>query len=72
MEKEISVFRRVIYIFFGLCGIVGIVKTGFWYGSVMATIFHSTTLIAATNWGVMGITGKDILEWIEIMALKKT
>jgi hypothetical protein len=43
----------------------------FWYGNVIATIFHTTVLIAATNWGVLGITGKDIVEWIEI-ALKKT
>jgi uncharacterized membrane protein YuzA (DUF378 family) len=71
MEKKISVSRRVVYIFFGFCGIVAIVKTGFWYGNVIATIFHTAVLIAATNWGVMGITGKDIVEWIEI-ALKKT
>jgi hypothetical protein len=54
----------------GFAGIVAIVKTGFWYGNVIATIFHTTVLIAATNWGVMVITGKDIVEWIEI-ALKK-
>ena len=71
MEKRISVFRRVVYIFFGLSGIVGIVATGFWYGNVIATIFHTTVLIAAANWGVLGITGKDIVEWIEI-ALDKT
>ena len=71
MEKRISVFRRVVYIFFGLSGIVGIVATGFWYGNVIATIFHTTVLIAAANWGVLGITSKDIVEWIEI-ALKKT
>ncbi len=71
MEKKISVFRRVVYILFGFSGIVAIVKTGFWYGSVMATIVHTITLIAATDWGVKGITGKDIAEWIEI-ALKKT
>jgi uncharacterized membrane protein YuzA (DUF378 family) len=70
MEKRISVFRKIVYIFFGLSGIVGIVATGFWYGSVIATIFHTTVLIAAVNWGVLGITGKDIVEWIEI-ALKK-
>jgi len=28
--------------------------------------------MAVTNWGVKGITGKDTLEWIEIIALKKT
>ena len=72
MEKKISVFRRVVYIFFGFCGIIAMVKTGFWYGSVIATIFHTTTLMAVTNWGVKGITGKDTLEWIEIIALKKT
>lgn len=71
MEKRISVFRRIVYIFFGFSGIVAIVATGFWYGNVIATIFHTTVLIAATNWGVLGITGKDIVEWIEI-ALKKT
>jgi uncharacterized membrane protein YuzA (DUF378 family) len=71
MEKRISVFQRVVYIFFGFSGIVAIVATGFWYGSVTATIFHTTVLIAATNWGIVGITGRDIVEWIEI-ALKKT
>jgi uncharacterized membrane protein YuzA (DUF378 family) len=29
MEKRISIFRRVVYIFFGLSGIVAIVATGF-------------------------------------------
>ena len=71
MEKKMSIFRRVVYIFFGFAGIVAIVKTGFWWGDVIATIFHTTVLIASTNWGVMGITGKDIVEWIEI-ALKQT
>jgi uncharacterized membrane protein YuzA (DUF378 family) len=71
MEKKISVFRRVVYILFGFSGIVAIVKTGFWYGSVIATIVHTVAVIAATNWGIMGITGKDIVEWIEI-ALKKS
>jgi len=70
MEKKISVFRRIVYIFFGLSGIVGIVATGFWYGNVIATIFHSAVLIAAVNWGVLGITGKDLVEWTEI-ALRK-
>jgi uncharacterized membrane protein YuzA (DUF378 family) len=70
MAKKISVLRRIVYIFFGFAGVVAIVATGFWYGNVIATIFHTTVLIAATNWGVMGITGKDIVEWIEI-AVKK-
>jgi uncharacterized membrane protein YuzA (DUF378 family) len=70
MEKQISVFRRVVYICFGFCGMLGVVKSGIWYGSILATIFHTLALIAATNWGVVGITGKDIVEWIEI-ALKK-
>jgi len=65
MEKRISVFRRVVYIFFGLSGIVGIVATGFWYGNVIATIFHTTVLIAAANWGVLSITGKDIVNGLK-------
>jgi uncharacterized membrane protein YuzA (DUF378 family) len=71
MERGISVFRRVVYIVFGFYGILAIVKTGFWYDNVMGTISHTIVLIAATNWGVLGITGKDIVEWIEI-AVKKT
>jgi uncharacterized membrane protein YuzA (DUF378 family) len=70
MEKKISSFRRIVYIFFGLSGIAGIVATGFWLGNVISTIFHTTVLIAAVNWGVLGITGKDILEWIEIVLEK--
>ena len=70
MAQKISVFRRIVYIYFGFAGVVATIATGFWYGSVIATIFHTTVLIASTNWGVMGITGKDIVEWIEI-AVKK-
>ena len=70
MAKQISVFRRIVYIFFGFSGVVAIIATGFWYGNVIATIFHTTVLIASTNWGIMGITGKDIVEWIEV-AVKK-
>jgi uncharacterized membrane protein YuzA (DUF378 family) len=71
MEKRLSIFRRVVYIFFGFSGIVATVTTGFWYDNVIGTIFHTTVLIATMNWGVLGMTGKDIVEWIEI-ALKKT
>lgn len=70
MAKKFSVFRRIVYCFFGFSGVVAIVATGFWYGNVIATIFHTTVLIASTNWGIMGITGKDIVEWIEV-AVKK-
>jgi uncharacterized membrane protein YuzA (DUF378 family) len=66
MQKKISVFRRVVYILIGFSGLVGTVTTGFWYGNVIATIFHTTALIGATNWGVVSITGRDIVEWIEI------
>jgi uncharacterized membrane protein YuzA (DUF378 family) len=71
METKMSVFRRVVYIFFGFAGILAIWKTGFWWKNVIATIFHTTTLIAATDWAVVGITGKDIVEWIEIAFKKK-
>jgi len=71
MEKKMSVFRRVVYLFFGLAGILAIVHTGFWWNNIIGTIFHTTTLIAAADWAVVGITGKDFVEWIEI-ALKKT
>jgi uncharacterized membrane protein YuzA (DUF378 family) len=70
MEKKISAFRKIVYIFFGFSGVVAIAATGFWYGNVIATIFHTTVLIAAVSWGVLGITDKDIVEWIEI-ALKR-
>ncbi len=70
MEKRMSIARRVVYIYFGIAGSVAMWVTGFWYGNVRATIFHSTVLIASTNWGILGITGKDIVEWIE-MAVKK-
>jgi uncharacterized membrane protein YuzA (DUF378 family) len=70
MAKRISVFRRIVYIFFGLAGLVAIAATGFWYGNVIATIFHTTVLIASTNWGIMGVTGKDIVEWIEVAVEK--
>ncbi len=70
MEKGISAFRRVVYLFFGFSGIVAIVATGFWYDNIIASIFHTTVLIAATNWGVLGVTGKDVVEWLEI-AFKK-
>ena len=66
MAQKISVFRRIVYIYFGFAGVVATIATGFWYGSVIATIFHTTVLIASTNWGVLGITGKDIVEWIEV------
>ncbi len=71
LEKRISVFRRVVYVVFGICGVVAIAATGFWYGNPIATFFHTTVLIAATSWGIMGITGKDLVEWIET-AVKKT
>ena len=70
MENKISIIRRIIYIIFGISGIVAIWATGFWYGNLIATFFHSTVLIAATNWGIMGVTDKDIVEWIEV-TLKK-
>lgn len=70
MEKRMSVFRRVVYIYFGFSGVVGIIATGFWHEHPLATIFHLTVMVASMNWGVLGITGKDIVEWIEI-ALKK-
>ena len=28
--------------------------------------FHLSIMIASMNWGVLGITGKDVVEWIEI------
>jgi len=71
IEKKISVPCRVVYLLFGFSGIVAIVKTGFWYGSVMATLFHTLVLIAAVDWGVVGVTGKDIAEWMET-AFRKT
>ena len=71
VDRKMSVVRRVVYIVFGIAGIVAMVKTGFWWGSVIPTIFHSTVLIASANWGLVGITGKGIVEWIEI-ALKQT
>lgn len=64
-KRKITVFQRIIYIFFGFSGILAIWKTGFWYGSVIATIFHSTVLIAAVDWGVLGVSGRDIVQWIE-------
>lgn len=70
MRRRISVFRRAVYIFFGVSGVIATVVTGFWYGNVMATIFHTTVLVAATNWGVLGITGKDAVEWIEVASKK--
>ncbi len=72
MENRMSILRRVVYIYFGFAGAVAIWATGFWWGDVRATIFHSTVLIASTNWGVLGITGKDIVEWIEIAVKKMT
>ena len=64
-RQKITTFQRIIYIFFGFSGILGIWKTGFWYGSTPATIFHTAVLIAAVNWGILGISGRDIVEWIE-------
>jgi len=65
-----SIIRRIIYLIFGISGVVAIWATGFWYGSVTATFFHSTVLIASTNWGIVGLTGHDIVEWIEIVIKK--
>jgi len=63
--KKITTFQRIIYIFFGFAGILGIWRTGFWYGSMPDTIFHTAVLIAAVNWGILGISGRDIVEWIK-------
>jgi len=71
MEKRIPVFRRVVYIYFGFSGVMMMLKTGFWHEHPIATIFHCTVMICSMNWGVLGITGKDTVEWIEV-ALKKT
>ncbi len=49
MEKQMSVFRRVVYILLGFSGVVAIVKTGFWYGSVIATVVHTIAIVAAAN-----------------------
>lgn len=70
MVNKMSIIRRIIYLIFGISGVVAIWATGFWYGNAIATFFHSTVLIASTNWGLVGITGRDIVEWIEI-AIKK-
>jgi uncharacterized membrane protein YuzA (DUF378 family) len=70
MGNKMSIIRRIIYLIFGISGVVAIWATGFWYGSVVATFFHSTVLIASTNWGLVGITGRDIVEWIEITIKK--
>ena len=70
MKNKISLTRRIIYLIFGISGAAGIWFTGFWFGNVIASFFHSTVLIASTNWGIVGITGRDAVEWIEI-ALKK-
>ena len=64
-RQKITTFQKIVYIFFGFSGILAIWKTGFWYGSIPATIFHTAVLIAAVNWGLLGIIGKDIVEWIE-------
>lgn len=61
MEMKISIFRRIIYIFFGIAGVLAMIKTGFWHNNIIGTIFHSTVLIASANWGVLGVTGKDIV-----------
>ena len=70
MGNKMSTVRRTIYLVFGVSGIVATWATGFWYGSIIATFFHCTVLVASTNWGIVGITGRDIVEWIEI-AIKK-
>ena len=66
MEKKISVFRRVVYIYFGITGILMLIRTGIWHKDFISTFFRATVVVCTLNWGVLGITGKELVEWIEI------
>jgi uncharacterized membrane protein YuzA (DUF378 family) len=71
MEKRLSLFQRVVYIFFGFSGVVSIIATTkyLYTNTPIKVFFHLSIMTASMNWGVLGITGKDVVEWIEI-ALK--
>ena len=71
MEKRLSLFQRIVYIFFGFTGLVSIIATTNYLriNPPIKVFFHLSIMIASMNWGVLGITGKDVVEWIEI-ALK--
>jgi uncharacterized membrane protein YuzA (DUF378 family) len=71
MEKRLSLFQRVVYIFFGFTGLVSIIATTNYLRTnpPIKVFFHLSIMVASMNWGVLGITGKDIVEWIEL-ALK--
>ena len=71
MIAKMSIMRRIIYLIFGICGILATLKTGFWYHNTIGSIIHSIVMISSINWGIVGITGRDIVEWVEIGIRKK-
>ncbi len=68
MEKRLSLFQRIVYIFFGFTGLVSIIATTHYLRTnpPIKVFFHLSIMVASMNWGVLGITGKDVVEWIEI------
>jgi uncharacterized membrane protein YuzA (DUF378 family) len=72
MKNRLSLFQRIVYIFFGFSGILSIIATTniLYTSKPIKVFFHITIMVASMNWGVLGITGRDVVEWIEI-AFKK-
>jgi len=69
MENRLSLFQRIVYIFFGFTGLVSIIATTNYLRTnpPIKVFFHLSIMVASMNWGVLGITGKDVVEWIEIV-----